>query len=446
MEDSMKRTISLLLCLVLSIALLVPIAPAAAAVTSPSDKLVEFIKAGEGFVGHVYYSGGYAFIGYGVMVSPGDYPNGITESQATELLRAKLQQFADAINKYAVNWKTSLNQSQFDAILSLTYNLGTSWLTGDGNLVTALRNGTALTDAQVADYFGRYCHAGGINKYLIKRRLTEAGMYLYGDYSGSHNDEYTWLELKANGGEAENDIAFFAKGKPYGTLPSAWKTGYYFAGWNSGGTILSSSDIAGEPISVTAEWSLTPVTPPNSQPSTDPVPSEEPVLPKSRFSDVPDDAWYLDYVEKLSDAGVISGYTDGRYGPLDYVTFGQALKLAILGAGLPEQPQTGSHWADGYLAYAIEHELFYGEAQSLDSPASRLLIAHLASNALGLEPCEESPFADCNDPLASALFATGVITGSYEADGSCVYRPSAMITRAETAALIYRLREYALHA
>ncbi|MBO6010886.1 MAG: lysozyme, partial [Oscillospiraceae bacterium] len=224
----MKKMIAAVLCLILTV---VPLAPcASAAPTQASDALVEFIKSQEGFVGHVYYAGGYAYIGYGQMVNPSDYPNGITEQQATELLRSTLATIAGAVNRYAANWKTVMDQGMFDAVLSLTYNLGTSWLTGSGKLVTALRAGTKLTPAQAADCFGVHCHAGGINEHLIKRRLTEAGMFSYGDYTGSHNGDYTWLVLNYNGGSADNDVAFFLKGKPYGTLPEAWRSGYYFAG------------------------------------------------------------------------------------------------------------------------------------------------------------------------------------------------------------------------
>ena len=432
----MKKFVSIMLCLIMITALAAPIGAASAAQLAPSDALVEFIKSGEGFVGHVYYSGGYAYIGYGVMCRASDYPNGITEAQATELLRSVLEANAAVVNRYAAGWKTSLNQAQFDAILSLTYNLGSGWLTGSGKLITALRAGTLTTEAQVADCFGAHCHAGGINRFLIQRRLTEAGMFLYGDYSGSHNDKFTWLELNYNGGSADNDIAFFEKGKPYGVLPEAWKTGSYFAGWTSNGRTLLPTDIAGEPMTVTAAWSSTPVVLPTPEPI--------PELPSSRFSDVPDGAWYIEYVEPLCEAGVIDGYPDGSFRPNDPVTFGQALKLVLLATGSPEQPQLGSHWADGYLAAAMRRELFLGEAQSLDSPASRLLMAHLAANALGLSPSEDTPFSDCDDPLVNALFATGVITGSDGADSTVIYRPDSTITRAETAALIYRLRAYAL--
>ncbi|MBR5707991.1 MAG: lysozyme, partial [Oscillospiraceae bacterium] len=248
----MKKIIAAVLCLVLAI---VPLAPrASAAPTAASDALVEFIKSQEGFVDHVYYAGGYAYIGYGQMVNPSDWPNGITEEQATALLRSTLATIADAVNRYAASWKTVMNQGQFDAVLSLTYNLGTSWLTKNGKLITALRAGTQLTPVQAADCFGVHCHAGGINEHLIKRRLYEADMFSYGNYTGAHIADYTWLVLQFNGGDADNDIAFFLKGRPYGTLPEAWRSGYYFAGWSTGSAILKPTDVASGKLTVTATW------------------------------------------------------------------------------------------------------------------------------------------------------------------------------------------------
>ncbi len=63
-----------------------------------------------------------ATIGYGHLIKPGeDFRNGITEAQATELLRADL-----AIAERAVqdNINAALLQNQFDALVSLAYNIG----------------------------------------------------------------------------------------------------------------------------------------------------------------------------------------------------------------------------------------------------------------------------------------------------------------------------------
>ncbi len=57
------------------------------------------------------------------------------------------------------------------------------------------------------------------------------------------------------------------------------------------------------------------------------------------FTDVPADAWYATFVRDAAQSGIVSGYTDargnptGRFGPSDPVTLGQALKIAVQGAG-----------------------------------------------------------------------------------------------------------------
>ena len=64
-----------------------------------------------------------ATIGYGHLIKPGEnFRNGITESIATELLRADI-----AIAERAVqnNINVMLSQNQYDALVSLAYNIGT---------------------------------------------------------------------------------------------------------------------------------------------------------------------------------------------------------------------------------------------------------------------------------------------------------------------------------
>ncbi len=46
----------------------------------------------------------------------------------------------------------------------------------------------------------------------------------------------------------------------------------------------------------------------------------DPAVTTSRFSDVPDDAWYLGYVERLADLGVVELYEDGTFRPYEPLT------------------------------------------------------------------------------------------------------------------------------
>ena len=166
------------------------------------------------------------------------------------------------------------------------------------------------------------------------------------------------------------------------------------------------------------------------------------------FSDVPEDSWFYTDVITLAESGVIGGYPDGTYRPTKKVTTGEALKMILLAAGYPEPEPAASHWARGYLNFAIEQGFLtrYEDISDLDVHMPRGLVANLAAHALGLSaPRPSGPFTDTDSPYVEALCAAGIV-GGYP-DGT--YRPVASISRAEIAAIvnrIYQSREPSLPA
>ena len=166
------------------------------------------------------------------------------------------------------------------------------------------------------------------------------------------------------------------------------------------------------------------------------------------FSDVPESSWFYEDVMTLSESGVVSGYPDGTYRPTKKVTTGEALKMILLAAGYPEPEPAASHWARGYLNFAIEQGFLtrYEDISDLDVNMTRGLVAKLAANALGLSaPGTYGTFTDTDSPYVEALCAAGIV-GGYP-DGT--YRPGASISRAEIAAIvnrIYQSREPSLPA
>ena len=166
------------------------------------------------------------------------------------------------------------------------------------------------------------------------------------------------------------------------------------------------------------------------------------------FSDVLEDSWFYTDVMTLAESGVIGGYPDGAYRPTKKVTTGEALKMILLAAGYPEPEPAASHWARGYLNFAIEQGFLtrYEDISDLDVNMTRGLVAKLAANALGLsDPGTYGTFTDTDSPYVEALCAAGIV-GGYP-DGT--YRPGASISRAEIAAIvnrIYQSREPSLPA
>jgi lysozyme len=137
-----------------------------------SDAGIELIKGFEGLRLDAYQdAAGVWTIGYGHTgqdVRPGDT---ITEEEAERLLRLDLTAAELAVAKYV---KVPLNQHQFDALVSWTYNLGA------GNLKesTLLR---LLNDAQydhAAQQFGLWVHADRKKlPGLVKRRAAERFLF-----------------------------------------------------------------------------------------------------------------------------------------------------------------------------------------------------------------------------------------------------------------------------
>ena len=78
------------------------------------------------------------------------------------------------------------------------------------------------------------------------------------------------------------------------------------------------------------------------------------------YPDVPSNAWYAEYVNDLSDKGVINGYDDGTYKPSNTLTYGEFMKLIMTASApdvkyniVPDLPF--EHWAAPYVKVALNY-------------------------------------------------------------------------------------------
>ncbi|SEE14291.1 lysozyme [Pseudomonas coleopterorum] len=140
-----------------------------------SSKGIALIKSAEGLRLKAYPdpgTGGLPWtIGYG-STSGVTRNMVITGAQAEEMLAEDLVRF-ECIVERAV--RVPLNQGQFDALVSFTYNVG------EGNFTksTLLRKLNAGDTAGAAGQFSRWVHAGGkVLPGLVKRRAAERAMFL----------------------------------------------------------------------------------------------------------------------------------------------------------------------------------------------------------------------------------------------------------------------------
>ena len=151
-----------------------------------SDAGLDLIKSFEGFDSKPFYDYGHWSIGYGSYVCPGDdnpydfYPNGISQSEADRLLRDKIGTYMNGLNNFLSSYDLYVNQNQYDALLSFTYNLGQNIWTRSASSFTLKRlliNGN-YTAEEIDEAFYMWRHAGGKElPGLAARRRREAALF-----------------------------------------------------------------------------------------------------------------------------------------------------------------------------------------------------------------------------------------------------------------------------
>lgn len=159
----------------------------AASSFSTSDCGVELIKELEGFRSTAYKalpSEAYYTIGFGHYGA--DVYDGmkITREQGEQMLRQDLPKYEGYVNNFLSKYNISLQQNQFDALVSFTYNLGNVWVSQPDpfQLRTLLKNGISnYSTDQITDAFSRWNKAGGVVvDGLTNRRHKEAAYFLSG--------------------------------------------------------------------------------------------------------------------------------------------------------------------------------------------------------------------------------------------------------------------------
>jgi lysozyme len=97
----------------------------------------------------------------------------ITRDQADQLLKDHLKEFEDSLT--GLLNKTKVNQNQFDALVSLNYNIGPTNLAISQLLRFVKAN---PKDPKIAAEFAKWNRAGGeVSRGLVRRRKKEAELY-----------------------------------------------------------------------------------------------------------------------------------------------------------------------------------------------------------------------------------------------------------------------------
>ena len=151
-----------------------------------SEHGLELLKQWEGFKNTVYKdSAGLPTIGVGHLITSAEqssgtitingvavpYANGLTDQQVLDLLAQDVKPAENTVNNGV---KVALNQNQFDALVSFTFNVGS----GSFNSSTLLKVLNQGQYDQVPDQLRRWNKAGGkVVQGLVNRRENEIKLW-----------------------------------------------------------------------------------------------------------------------------------------------------------------------------------------------------------------------------------------------------------------------------
>ncbi len=226
-----------------------------------SQACIEMIQGSEGFRAIPYWDYSQWTVGFG-SECPAEHldrykKEGIPVEEAEALFAQHLARFERAVNKFIDTHGLTLSQQQFDALVSFTYNLGSSALSKTSyTIVDAVLNGA--TENELIYAFSIYCMAGGeFQPGLMRRRMAEANMYLNGEYSEYAPESYCYVHYNANGGVRDASAQGYDSNLAAVPLSRPTKEGYTFVGWYTkaeGGVKVTNLDETHHGMTLYAHW------------------------------------------------------------------------------------------------------------------------------------------------------------------------------------------------
>lgn len=101
-----------------------------------------------------------------------------------------------------------------------------------------------------------------------------------------------------------------------------------------------------------------------------------------KFSDIPYIYWATPYIVYASNLGLVSGYENGEFGPEDWLTYEQALKIVISAIGYNGYNTDFSNFPNSYIILANSLKLLKNVDGKVDTPITKGSAIELIYNAL----------------------------------------------------------------
>lgn len=170
-----------------------------------------------------------------------------------------------------------------------------------------------------------------------------------------------------------------------------------------------------------------------------------------KFSDVPSGQWYTTPINAMASMGIINGKGNNKFDPDGTMT--RAEFICVIGRYLFKNQEVGpnnGNWYDGEVQRAIDNGLIKSnDFSNYNTNCSREEMSYILVNALSIMGESASKALKENVPDANRISAkyqdaalkaigTGLIAG---VDSQGTFNPSASMTRAQAATVIYRLIE-----
>ena len=258
-----KRILSIALTVALLITL-IPLGAIPARAESnfvASQQMIDLLKKFEGFAEKPYWDYKQWTVGYGTRVPDGNLERyqteGIHQAEAEQLLATTLADMGKSINSFIDKFGLQITQNQFDAMLSMSFNCGTNWIYGTGFFRTAIIEGWTGSDFMFS--IGQWSSAGGATQTgLIRRRLSEANMYLYNTYDSNIPQNFCYVRFEPNGGTNEIKVQCYDSNMPSAIRAVPVYEGYKFEGWYTdptGGEKVETLDAGVRNYTLYAHWS-----------------------------------------------------------------------------------------------------------------------------------------------------------------------------------------------
>lgn len=418
-----------------------------------SEAGIQFIKNHEGFAQYPIWDYGQYSVGYGSCYDPSNSPikisSPITLDEADYLLRYYLSGFEKAIDKVLEKGTVTHTQAQYDAIVSLTYNLGQQWVDENYNIYKYILFG-GCTETDFVNTMGSWCSAGGtILSGLCKRRMEEADLYFNGDYT-LNNTQYRCLIFNGAGGSVSDNVEYYRAGTALGWLPSATKYGNTLVGWfdkTNGGTQFTTDSLppSAHVTYLYAHWT---VGEPPAPPVVDPQPDY------SDFSDVHSSDWFYPWVNKAVEAKLFGGISEKLFAPDSPMTRAMLVTVLYRMAGSPAVSGTSKftdvpadEWYSDAVLWAADKGIVNGVSETEFAPESNISREQLAVILYrdSGSPAVTGSLAAFPDSVAADEYAVnaliwavekGIISGS---EGLLL--PQSSATRAQCAKILVSYQE-----